>query len=108
MNAFSSRRMLREQRSVAKMKLAKTFEFRLWLQNEFAERAKRNPRYSLRAFAKLLQMEPTSVSQILSGKRRASTKVLTQRRQPNLQIHLSDTTREQEFPCFLSVAWASW
>lgn len=52
--------------------------FRLWLQKEFTDRCRRNGRYSLRAFAKLLQMEPSSVSQILSGKRIASQKVVSQ------------------------------
>ncbi|MCK6597232.1 MAG: hypothetical protein L6Q37_02615, partial [Bdellovibrionaceae bacterium] len=28
--------------------------FRLWLQRQFTERCKRNPRYSLRAFSKYL------------------------------------------------------
>jgi uncharacterized protein (TIGR02147 family) len=51
--------------------------FRVWLQKEFTDRCRKNPRYSLRAFAKLLGMEAASVSQILSGKREASTKVIT-------------------------------
>lgn len=48
--------------------------FRLWLQRQFTERCKRNPRYSLRAFAKNLDMEASSLSQILSGKRPVSKK----------------------------------
>ncbi|QDK45907.1 hypothetical protein DOM22_12480 [Bdellovibrio sp. ZAP7] len=52
-------------------------DFRIWLQQQFMARIKRNPRYSLRAFAKLLDMDPSSVSQIFSGKRNASTKVIT-------------------------------
>ena len=51
-------------------------ELRLWLQSKFNEKCKQNPRYSLRAFAKLLEMDPSSVSQILSGKRKVS-RVLT-------------------------------
>lgn len=51
--------------------------FRLWLQMELAERCKRNPRYSLRSFAALIEVEPSAVSQIISGKRNASTKVIT-------------------------------
>src|SRR5688572_16822884 len=43
--------------------------FRLWLQRQFTERCKRNSRYSLRAFAKLLLVDHSSLSQILSGKR---------------------------------------
>ena len=50
--------------------------FKLWLQQQFTSRCKRNPRYSLRSFARLLEMDPSSVSQILSGKRQVSTKVI--------------------------------
>ncbi|NUM58712.1 MAG: TIGR02147 family protein [Bdellovibrionaceae bacterium] len=48
--------------------------FRLWLQRQFTERCKRNPRYSLRAFSKYLCIDPSSLSQILSGKRPLSKK----------------------------------
>ena len=48
--------------------------FRLWLQRQFTERCKRNARYSLRAFAKALTIDPSSLSQILSGKRPLSKK----------------------------------
>lgn len=51
-------------------------EFRLWLQSELTRRCQRNPNYSLRAFASLLGMDASSVSQILSGKRKVSTKVV--------------------------------
>lgn len=56
--------------------LPNTQNFRLWLQKEFTDRSRRNPRFSLRAFAKLLKMEASSVSQILAGKRRPSAKVV--------------------------------
>lgn len=48
----------------------------MWLQQQFTDRCKRNPRYSLRAFAQLLQMDASSLSQIFAGKRKASTKVI--------------------------------
>ena len=50
--------------------------FRLWLQKQFTERCKRNSRYSLRAFAKSLDTDHSSVSQILSGKRVLSKKAM--------------------------------
>lgn len=50
--------------------------FRLWLQRQFTERCKRNPRYSLRAFAKTLNMDASSLSQILGGKRAVSKKTI--------------------------------
>lgn len=52
--------------------------FRFWLQSELMQRCKRNPHYSLRSFANLLGMDASTVSQLISGKRRASTKVITQ------------------------------
>ncbi|MAE73867.1 MAG: hypothetical protein CL675_07205 [Bdellovibrionaceae bacterium] len=39
------------------------------LRTEMLERAKRNPNYSLRAYARYLEIEASSLSQILSGKR---------------------------------------
>ena len=48
--------------------------FRLWLQRQFTERCKKNARYSLRAFAKQLSIDPSSLSQILSGRRPLSKK----------------------------------
>lgn len=50
--------------------------FRLWLQNELTTRCKKNPSYSLRSFAKVLDIDPSSLSQILSGKRNYSAKVI--------------------------------
>src|SRR3712207_3247712 len=51
-------------------------DFRIWLQQEFAERSRKNPCHSLRAFSRLLGMEASSVSQILSGKRPVSSRVV--------------------------------
>ncbi len=46
--------------------------FRLWLQTKFTNRCKTNASYSLRAFAKSLDIDASSLSQILSGKRKLS------------------------------------
>lgn len=43
--------------------------FRRHLQNELAKRAKKNSRFSIRAFARTLSVEPSSLAQVLSGKR---------------------------------------
>ncbi|MGE3261541.1 MAG: TIGR02147 family protein [Bacteriovoracia bacterium] len=51
-------------------------DFRWWLQKEFTDRSRKNPRFSLRSFAKLLDMDASSVSQILAGKRRISPKIV--------------------------------
>ncbi len=50
--------------------------FRFWLQHQLTDRCKKNPRYSLRAFAKSLSLDPSSLSQILSGKRPLSKKAM--------------------------------
>ncbi len=52
-------------------------DFRIWLQIQFTERCKRNSKYSLRAFSMLLNSDASSISQIFSGKRQASTKVIS-------------------------------
>ncbi|MDH4469339.1 MAG: TIGR02147 family protein [Bacteriovoracaceae bacterium] len=46
--------------------------FRLFLQNQFLERCRRNPKYSLRAFAKFLEVDASTLSQILREKRSLS------------------------------------
>ena len=51
-------------------------DFRDWLSKEFTGRCRRNPKYSIRAFAQLLDMNSSSVSQLLSGKRKASAKMV--------------------------------
>lgn len=54
--------------------LAKS-DFRLFLQQEFVSRCRKNPRYSLRAFAKSLSIEPSPLSAILRGKRPITEKM---------------------------------
>lgn len=48
--------------------------FRLLLQDEFSRRCRINPRYSVRAFARQLDLDSSTLSQILSGKRNLSGK----------------------------------
>jgi predicted transcriptional regulator len=45
-----------------------------WLNSEFKRRTKKNSRYSLRAFAKSLQMDASTLSAILNNKRKLSIK----------------------------------
>jgi uncharacterized protein (TIGR02147 family) len=47
-----------------------TREFRTFLQQELLRRCKSNPSYSLRAFAQALEIESSSLSKILHGRRR--------------------------------------
>lgn len=49
-------------------------DYRLWLVQELTERTRRNPAYSLRAFARALGVSAPTLSQILSGKRPLSRK----------------------------------
>ena len=43
-------------------------DFRLYLQNEFVRRANKNPSYSLRSFARSLEVNDSTLSKLLSGK----------------------------------------
>lgn len=52
--------------------------FRTFFQNEFSERTRKNPRFSLRAFARLLELAPSTVHQYLSGRYYPSVKNLQQ------------------------------
>lgn len=47
------------------------------LQNEFLKRYKNNPRYSIRAFANHLQVDSSSLSQMIRGTRKISSKMQT-------------------------------
>jgi transcriptional regulator with XRE-family HTH domain len=50
--------------------------FRAVLQREFDQRRARNPRYSLRAFARALRVDHSALSQILRGRRRLTPRVI--------------------------------
>lgn len=50
--------------------------FRAHLRNQLATRCRHNSRYSLRSFAKVIQLDPSSLSQILSGKRKPSARMM--------------------------------
>ena len=50
-------------------------DYREILKHEYTERVKRNPRYSLRAFSKLIGLAPARVSDILLYKKGMSSKV---------------------------------
>jgi uncharacterized protein (TIGR02147 family) len=49
--------------------------FQSCLREEFAKRTDKNPRYSLRAFARALNLVPSALSEILNGKRFPSYKM---------------------------------
>src|SRR5688500_15469109 len=51
------------------MKTEKNLLFRRALNEELLKRSKKNPNYSIRSFAQYLQVEPSSLAQILAGKR---------------------------------------
>lgn len=53
-------------------------EFRIRLQEEFTRRVRINERYSIRAFAKYLSIDSSTLSQILSAKRSLSEKKMKQ------------------------------
>jgi uncharacterized protein (TIGR02147 family) len=51
-------------------------DFRFFLQEELVRRCKKNPRFSLRAFARTLDVEASALSKILNGKRALTKKML--------------------------------
>jgi uncharacterized protein (TIGR02147 family) len=67
-------------------------DFRLHLQNEFVKKCKINPQFSLRAFARQLDIHPTTLSQILAGKR-----PITKKRFSYIadKVHLSPAQHEK-------------
>jgi uncharacterized protein (TIGR02147 family) len=69
--------------------------FRLALQSELVRRCKANPKYSLRAFAKRLQIEPSFLSKLLSGKR-SCTPALIQKLGPELGLSPNEVKRYSE------------
>ncbi len=52
------------------MKLYTPMKLRQILESNFSSRMKKNPRYSLRAFARFLSVDPSALSEILRGKRK--------------------------------------
>jgi len=44
-------------------------DFRHFLQQDLVQRCRKNPKYSLRAYARFLQIEPSALSRILRGRR---------------------------------------
>lgn len=51
--------------------------FRDYMLRELAARCKRNPKYSLRAFAKALEMDPSTLAKLLNGKRPLGRRAIT-------------------------------
>jgi len=73
--------------------VAKTNDnYRAWLKAEFAERCERNPRYSLRGFARDLRVLPSRLSDILNAKQGMSGKVA---REVSQRLGWSPTEAEQ-------------
>lgn len=48
---------------------------KLWLENILAEKIKKNPQFSLRAFARMVDVNPAILSRVLSGKRKMTFNV---------------------------------
>jgi len=52
-------------------------DFRNYLEEELRKRCKANPRYSLRAFGRALDIEASALSKVLNGKRRLKSETYT-------------------------------
>jgi uncharacterized protein (TIGR02147 family) len=71
-------------------------DYRTYLQAVLSEKKQKNPQFSLRAFAPILQMTPSSLSEILSGKKSISLEKALALGQA-LQLNV----REITFLCYL-------
>ena len=56
----------------------RSVSFRETLEQELGRRRARNPRYSLRAFARALEFDHATLSKLLRGQRRATTRTIRQ------------------------------
>lgn len=71
----------------------------LWLENLLTEKIKKNPQFSLRAFARMVDVSPAVLSRVLSGKRKLTF---------NLAVRIADSLvlgpyeREQLYSFYLS------
>ncbi len=70
---------------------AQVSDFRIYIQDEFIQKCKLNPKFSLRAFAQKLQIDPSTLSQVLSGRR-----PITKKRFLYLSERFSLTPQEHE------------
>lgn len=70
----------------------KYIDGRLWLQQEFYLRRQKNSRFSLRAFAKALAMDSSTLSKILTGKRKLTVKLISKICK---QLHVERTIEQQ-------------
>lgn len=70
----------------------------LWLENLLAEKIKKNPQFSLRAFARLVDVSPAVLSRILSGKRRLTFNLATRIADA---LHLGPMERETLYSFFI-------
>ncbi len=67
-------------------------DFRIYLQQVLLERLKKNQRYSIRAFAKALQIPHTALAEIINGKRPLSAKM---QKRISMALGLSPSEMEQ-------------
>lgn len=78
--------------------LMQSQEFKIYLQSELVKRCKVNPSYSLRAFARHLEVEPSYLSKILRGKRPLTQKKIhafSQHLGINPEINLYETSEDR-------------
>lgn len=71
--------------------------FRHLLQKNLEERVEKNPRYSIRSFARLLQINDSSLSQILRGKRQLSSEQM-QKKLARLGYEDTEITNNKALP----------
>ncbi len=65
--------------------------FRLYLKDQLALRQGRNPRYSLRSFARFLEVDSSALSKMMNGKRALGPKMMQR-----MFLKLSSTYEERQ------------
>lgn len=68
---FMGRKFAKKPKCPYEPGMQNTNEFQTFLQQEFARRKRRNPNYSLRAFAKSLEMDDSTLCKVVHGERKA-------------------------------------
>jgi len=61
---------------MSSVELEQTNDFRQFLQNELIRRTRSNPKYSMRAFARFLEIQPDYLSKLLLGRRQLTRRTI--------------------------------
>ncbi len=76
----------------------KQVQIKTWLSDEFARRCRVNNRYSIRAFARQLDIDQSTLTQMLNGKRKVSDKMVnTLEKKIGVKFHFQNENYNLDF-----------